>query len=55
MQRKLTLPPPELVELHFEEAERYWKEATVAREQAERAAYEDMARQRIDLIRHALH
>ena len=48
-------PSPEEVQAQFEQAEEYWKRAGVARRKAERAAYEDMARECIAIIRPALH
>jgi hypothetical protein len=57
MQDKPTMPmpPPEVVQTCFEEAEQYWKLAGEAHGKAKKAAYEDMARARIDQIRTALH
>ena len=55
MRNKPILPPPEVVETYFDEAEQYWALAAKAQEKAEQAAFEDMARARIDVIRCALH
>jgi hypothetical protein len=55
MHNKPILPTPEVVEAYFEEAEQYWALAAKAHEKAEQAAFEDMARARIDVIRCALH
>jgi hypothetical protein len=48
-------PSPEEVQARFEQAEEYWKRSRTATEKAERAAYEDMARECIASIRLALH
>jgi len=48
-------PSPEEVQARFEQAEEYWNRARVARQKAEQAAYEDMARECIASIRPSLH
>jgi hypothetical protein len=55
MTNVLIRPSPEEVQAQFEQAEKYWKRARVATEKAERAAYEDMARECIASVRPALH
>ncbi len=55
MTNLLIRPPPEEVQARFEQAEEYWKRARTATKKAERAAYEDMARECIARIRPALH
>jgi hypothetical protein len=50
-----SLPSLEFVQARFEQAEEYWNLARRAKKKAERAAYEDMARECIDRIRFALH